>query len=160
MSSDEKKPLTERVAAMLGKTTFRDVRNVRGGLAAHRLVDSDIAAALGIVQTRRGDIVVKAMETYYASTLVHEPELCREWDRRAQKPDYQSAVIDRTGAMLALRRFAGATYRQAELANYAWMIKARRAVLDEAIQRAHEWLQALLIQGNRDLLAVLGIRPK
>jgi hypothetical protein len=150
--NEKRKPIVERLAALMGKTGFRDLREGFGG-SIKGLTDQDVAAALGLAQIQTGEIVVKALETFYASTLIHEHDLLRTWDSRNRGLSYEATVLSRFGAALAVRRFAGAAihYPQAEIAAYAWMIKVRREVLERSIRDVEDWLDSMMEEGKKQL---------
>lgn len=134
----------ESIALMLGKTAYRDLRN--GFATVTRIEDSDMAikAALGAAQSRAGIIPVKAMETKYASTLMHERLLRRAYDAASQAPEDSSVyAVRRMAVSLAIRRHAGLRIGRNEVAEYAWILHVRRETLDGALHRAGSWLEEI-----------------
>jgi hypothetical protein len=134
----------ESIALMLGKTAYRDLRN--GFATVTRIEDSDMAikAALGIAQNRAGIVPVKAMETKYASTLMHERLLRRAYDVAMPKPDDPGFyAVQRMAASLAIRRHAGLKIGRDEVAEYAWILHVRRESLDIALHTAGSWLEEI-----------------
>ena len=158
--SDKRKPISERVAEMFGKTAYRDIRDGVGG--GFTLSIPTVAAQLGMIQQRRGELVVQALETYYGSTLAHERALRRGWDDACRRGNptltNDAAVLQRMGGALAVRRFAGLDYSGEALADYAWIIRVRRDDLKAAIHRAEGWMDELWMTGLADLRS--GIRAQ
>ncbi|QEE24572.1 hypothetical protein CS053_08685 [Rhodanobacter glycinis] len=134
----------ESIALMLGKTAYRDLRN--GFSTVTRIDDSDmtIKAALGAAQRRAGIIPVKAMETKYASTLMHERLLRRAYDAASQKPeDPTFYAVRRMAVSIAIRQHAGLKIGRDEMTEYAWILHVRRETLDGALHRAGSWLEEI-----------------
>ncbi len=152
--ANKAKPIAERIAALMGRSAFRDIREGFGG-SAPALTDQDVAAALGAVQRTRGELIVKALETFYGSTLMHEVALRRAWDRRFEGRERSSIVLARMGCALAVRQFAGIDYAPSQVIEYAWLIMARRESLQSAIKDAEGWLDGLMEEGKRDLISQL-----
>jgi len=156
--ANKAKPIAERIAALMGKSAFRDIREGFGG-SAPALTDQDVAAALGAVQRQHGELMVQALETFYGSTLMHEVALRRAWDRRTDGRAYAEVVLSRMGCALAVRQFAGADYPQAQISDYAWLIRVRREDLQAAISYAEDWLDAMMMEGRRALVEQLRGAP-
>lgn len=146
-SRDKRRPLEERIAALMGKSAYMDLREGFGGTHALRLTDQDIAAGLGMVATSQGKTGMLVLETYYGSTLLHEKVLQRTWeDRERRKGDTRERIVlTRFGGALAIRKFAGATYGTSHYAEYAYLICSRREALQERVSDAVSWLE-----GERD----------
>lgn len=154
--NDKRRPISERVAELFGKTAYRDIRDgIGGGTFAPSM--PRIAAELGMIQQRRGELVIQALETYYGSTLAHERALRRGWDAHCKavepRPDYETAVLARMGCALAVRKFAGLDYSPSAVTEYAWIIKQRRESLEVAILLAEDWMDELWQAGLDDLRA-------
>lgn len=148
--NDKRKPISERVAELFGKTAYRDIRDgIGGGTFAPSM--PRIAAELGMIQQRRGELVIQALETYYGSTLTHERSLRRGWDAHCKavepRPEYETAVLARMGCALAVRKFAGLGYGKEALAEYAWLIDVPERALALAIFVAEDWLNELVSTG-------------
>lgn len=153
----------EKIAQMEGKTTYKDFRQ---GFAPRSLAcdtDADIKMALGMAQRKVGAVAVAALETRYASTLMHERTLRRAWDHKvredakgnkAKLPPHEVAVL-RMGAALAVRRLAGAQMTQHEVAEYAWLLCVRRERLDDAMRSAGGWLDGLCGDAEERFLRAL-----
>jgi hypothetical protein len=147
--------LTERIALMFGRSTYRDARAGPLTFPVRNPGTDDIVGAVGVVRRKCGHLVTNVLETHFGSTLMHAGELCREWDRQNPLTDYAAITLSRFGSKLAVRRFAGAKPRQADIADFAWMLKTRRASLDEAIARTEAWLTHLLDVGARELIVAM-----
>lgn len=145
--SDKRKPIEERIAALFGKTAYRDIRDGVGGSRNATLTDEDIAAQLGYIIREHGPTVAFALETYYGSTLMHERELRLAWEKHCRtieaRPDYDTVVLGRMGCALAVRQFAGIEYTTSSMAEYAWIICVRRQTLQTATLLAESWLDEL-----------------
>lgn len=146
-SKDKRRPQEERIAALMGKSAYVDLREGFGGTHAARLTDQDIAACLAMVATTHGKTAMLVLETYYGSTLLHEKALQRSWeDQERRKGDTRERIVlTRFGGALAIRKFAGATYNTTHFAEYAYLICSRREVLQARVNEAASWLE-----GERD----------
>ena len=153
--NDKRKPISERVAEMFGKSAYRDIRDGIGG--GFSLSVPTVAAQLGLIQQQRGELVLQALETYYGSTLMHERALRRGWDDHCRKtipnPDYETAVLARMGCALAVRKFAGLDYSAEAMADYAWIIRTRNDVLRTAVLLAEDWMNELWMTALHELRA-------
>jgi hypothetical protein len=150
--ADKRRPMIERVAALMGGTAFRDSAG-RSGMP--KFTDQDVAAALGMVQVERGEIVIKALETYYASTLLQEVELRRAWDRTGEGRSHEEIILRRLAAAIGIRQVAGAAFGRSEILDYAWMIHARRERLEGAIASVVQWMDAMRQTATADVLRSL-----
>lgn len=141
-SKDKKRPPEERIAALMGKTSYVDLREGLGGTTGVRLTDQDIAAALGMVASVRGRVAMLVLETYYGSTLLHEKALQRAWeDRERRKGDERDRIVlTRFAGALSIRQFAGATFTTTHFAEYAYLLCSRRELLQERVAQATSWL--------------------
>lgn len=147
----------EKVARMFGKTTYKDFRQ---GFAQMSCLDadadSDIKAALGIVQHRNGRIALMALETHYASTLTYERDLRRAWDVHSGKPDDPNFYpVRRLGCSIAIREHAHLPMGQREIVEWAWMLHTRRETIEEAIRAAIVWLEDLTSVASWTFIAAL-----
>lgn len=135
----------EKVARMMGKTAYKDFRE---GFAQTSSLDadsdSDIKAALGIAQKHTSPVAVMALETFYASTLMHDQVLRRAWDSTCGTPDDPSFYpIRRLGCSMAILEHAGKPLSQREVKEYAWILHTNYDRLDMASDAALAWLQDL-----------------
>ena len=76
--SHDRQSKAEKIARIAGRTSYKSFREGFGG----RLCEDaamDIKMALGAAQRRSSPLAVKALETKYASTMIHEDVLCREF---------------------------------------------------------------------------------
>jgi hypothetical protein len=138
---------TQRIACIVGKSTYRDLRD---GFTAASLThdsDADIKAALGIAQHRVGAVAVCALETRYARTLMHERRLLGTWDRlrrgdgKEDVREHAIIILDRHAASLAIRHMAHAGDQPvADLPHYAWLLRVRRERLRDCIDECRLWL--------------------
>lgn len=146
----------ESIALMMGRTAYRDFRN--GFASVQRLDDPDakIKIALGLVQRRTGAVPVKAMETRYASTLIHERFLRRAYDLLpGVAEDVPQRAVHRMAVTLAIRRHAGIKFGRDEIEEYAWIMRVRRETLDHAFKRAGSWLEEVTFDAVARFLAAL-----
>lgn len=137
-----RKSIGERIAELMVRTAYRDLRDGIGG--APQLSIPAIAAQLGVIQHQLGELVVQCLETYYGSSLAHERELRRAWEAHCRRSDpamdRETVRLSRMGGALAVRQLAGVGYSSAELAEYAWLFCMRRETLGAAALLAKEWL--------------------
>jgi hypothetical protein len=147
----------EKVARMFGKTTYKDFR--QGFAQVSRLdadSDSDLKSALGIAQTRVGEVAIMALETHYASTLEYQRELRRAWDVHCGPPDSDVQYpVRRLGVSLAIIEHAGRVTSQREVKEWAWMLRTRSETIDEAIRAAMIWLEGITSSATRAFLDAL-----
>lgn len=150
----------ESIALMLGKTSYRDLRN--GFSSVTRIEDSDMAikAALGAAQRLAGIVPVKAMETKYASTLMHERLLRRAYDEAIPKPaDEGFYAVQRMSAALAIRRHAGMKLGRDEIREYAWILHVRSETLERTIRNAGSWLEEITFTATAHFIRALRDPP-
>ena len=150
----------ERIARIAGRTAYKSFREGFGGSLSHD-TDLDIKVALGMTQRRTSQLAVRALETKYASTHLHEQQLRREFMaylldkvlygayKAAARNKHQMAIY-RFGCSLAILEFAGHRYVQNQLAQYAWMLMCRRQSLEEAMELTHRWLNDLANQAEEE----------
>lgn len=145
MSTDKAKPIAERIASMFGRTSYFDPREGTGGTSPSRLKHSDVAAALGYVAREKGRISALVLETKYGSTLMHERELSKAWERHASVPmrNQHDVVLCRFAGALAIRQLAGTTYTSTMYAEYAYLLYSRREALQNRVDEAVSWLNGL-----------------
>lgn len=134
---------TEKIAHMMGKTTYKDFRQ---GFASGTFVgdsDADIKHALGIAQAQAGALAVQVLETRYASTLAHERAIRRAWEQH-RKDGATATPVRRMAGCLAIRQLAGAPALSAREADeYAWMSGCASQTLEAEMQVCSDWLAGL-----------------
>lgn len=156
---------TEKIARMGGKTTYKDFRE---GFASGTLqgdTDADIKGALGIAQSKTSPLAVQVLETRYASTMRYERVIRRAWDRHLNdiakrlelKRDQHTIAKQRLAAALSIRQLAGAKMIQLEVAEYAWMVNARRADIDDHMRACTAWFEDLRSGAERAFLEAMGV---
>lgn len=144
---------TERISRIAGKTSYKSFREGFGGRLCEDS-DADIKMALGIAQRSSSAAAVKALETKYASTMLHEDFLCRAFmvhmatdvwkgPRKDERKDMHILAKHRFACALAVRQFAGSRYIQSELPRYAWLLACRREYLQDILNYASRWLEDL-----------------
>lgn len=155
MSNDKKRPIEERIAALMGRSSFCDIRDGIGGTGAPTFTDQDVAAALGMVQSVKGKLACLVLETHYGSTLKHAETILRAWDDREYRPGRhrQDVVLTRFGGELAIRELASIRYGTPQLAQYAYLIYSRREELQRRMQDASRWLHGIRDDALRELRA-------
>lgn len=153
MANDKRKPIEERIASLMGRTAFCDIRDGIGGTGAPRFTDQDVAAALGMVQSALGKIACMVLETHYGSTLCHAEALLRAWDEKEHRPgrDRQEIVLTRFGGELAIRELASFRYSTVQLAQYAYLLYCRRDDLLRRMKDASRWLEEIRDGALREL---------
>lgn len=144
---DKKRPVEERIASLLGKSAYVDIRDGLGGTCPLRIRDQDIAAALGWVAQRVGVVGPKVLETHYASTLLHKDALRREWEsvergRMGPLTDRQIVLLRFAGEM-AVRQMASTRYTTSHFADIAYLIHCRRDDLQTRTAQAAAWLEGI-----------------
>ncbi|GGA00329.1 hypothetical protein [Dyella caseinilytica] len=132
----------EKIARILGKTTFKDFRQgFSTRLALDADSDADIKHALGVSQRMTGAMAVYALETHYASTLLHEHHLRRAWDALRGEPKRSSDYpIRRLGCSLAIREHAGLKLSQKELKEWAWILHTNYEAIETSVRASGTWL--------------------
>lgn len=165
-ADDKKRPIEERIAGLMGRSAFCDIREGVGGTAGARLTDQDIAAALGMVVEANGRLACMALETHYGSTLLHLEPLLRAWDEHehAKGQSREAVALTRFGGELAIREFASVRYGTPQLAHYAYLICSRRESLQQRRDDALRWLedmkQAALVSLKRAVRVVMDEREE
>lgn len=148
-------PIEERIAELFGRTGFRDLREASVPRNSRAITTSDVAAQLGLLQRDNGLPMMLALETHFASTLVHERALLGVWgvmQREAKvNLDYASKVLSRMGCALSIRKCAGATFAPSDVAFYAYLINRRHSHLAYAIRVSDSWLGNLWQTGLSEL---------
>lgn len=148
--NEKKRPIEERIAAMLGRTAYADLREGTGGTSPARIRDQDIAAALGLVSRTVGRLAPLVLETYYASTLMHQHALTRAWEERElvwAGGIRERVVVNRFAGALAVRELAGVKHCTTEYSEYAYLIFSRREALQDRVKAASSWLDGLRSTG-------------
>lgn len=163
-ADDKKRPITERIASLLGKGAYCDARE-GFSIATTRfgLSDQDLAAALGMVASTKGGLAVKVMETHYGSSLLHLEALLRAWDEhehdRAKANGggrtREETCLARFGGELAIRELASVRYGTPQLAHFAYLIQSRRETLQMRKDDAFNWLRGLLFEAEAELHEVV-----
>lgn len=146
-SKDKRRPIEERIAALMGRSCYVDLRDGLGGTDPLKLKDEDIAAALGVVAQVKGKVAMMALETHYGSTLMHQHALLRAWEDRERRKGYtrEAIVLTRFAGALAIRRLAGIIIGASEYSDLAYLMYSRREALQNRVSDAMSWLE-----GERD----------
>lgn len=158
MAKNEKaKPIEERIAALLGRTAYCDLRDGVGGTSPMRIRDSDVAAALGMVSVQKGPIAAWVLETHYGATLMHKPRIRQAWEEHEIVPGEprERTCLTRFGGELAIRELAGIKYGTPQLAEYAYLIVSRRETLHDRVRAAAAWLEGIRTEALGDLRRVM-----
>lgn len=155
--NDKRRPIEERIASLMGKTAYCDLRDGVGGTSPLQLRDSDIAAALGMVSIAKGPLPAMVLETHYGSDLIHKTKILRAWEDQEREPGEprERTVLTRFGGELAIREFAGIKYGTPQLAEYAYLIFSRRESLQQRMKQCGAWLEGQRATGLNELRRVL-----
>lgn len=162
-ADDKKRPITERIASLLGKGAYCDARE-GFSMATTRfgLSDQDLAAALGLVAIATGPLAVKVMETHYGSSLIHLEALLRAWDEHHHNwwkerggRTREETCLARFGGELAIRELASVRYGTPQLAHFAYLLQSRRETLQLRKDDAFNWLRGLLFLAEAELHEVV-----
>lgn len=155
MANEKKRPIEERIAALMGRSAFCDIREGIGGTRSPGFTDQDVAAALGMVATAKGKLACLVLETHYGSTLVHLLPLLRAWEDYAKvdAKNRDATVINRFSAELAIREFASIRYGTPQLSHYAYLLQSRRERLQERMADVTRWLNDIREEALRELRA-------
>jgi len=176
MSDDKDKirPVQERLAAIEGSTTFKDLREGFGGIV--NLTTADLMAALAMVRDKTRISIAKGeatdsqllcpeiLETYFGSTQTYRVTLVRTYLEHAKvEPGY--LVPHRMGATLAAQMMAGITFTQKQDAEFAFICNCRLMTLKDLRAHALQWYQELLdkaipsfADALRDIVYSRGVR--
>lgn len=153
------RPVEERIASLIGRTAYVDLREGLGGTCPLRIRDQDIAAALGWVSQTHGRITAAALETYYGSTLLHYRTLMAAWESRegegGRLDSRGQLALARMAGSLAIHQLAGAKHGTTEYAEYAYLIVSRRDTLQARVREASSWLDELRHTGLCELRSKL-----
>lgn len=144
----KRKPIEERVAAMLVKTAYRDIRDGFGGMTLGELGDQAVAGALGMVITAEGKLAAMVLETHYGCTLMHSRIIRHAWEDHERRPgmtQHETCVM-RFAGELAIRQHASVRYSWGQIADYEYLLCTRRQTLRKRLAEASCWLEA--IHGN------------
>lgn len=157
MAREKAKPIEERIASLMGKTAYFDIREGTGGTNPLRILDQDVAAALGLVSIRQGKLAALVLETHYGQTLCHKATLLRAWEDGERHPGdtRERVVLTRFGGELAIRELAGIKYGTPALTEYAYLIFSRREALQQRLKEAGSWLEQHRTSALAELKAVL-----
>jgi len=145
--TDKKRPIEERIAALMGRSGFVDFREGFGGTRGAAYSDQDIAAALGAVSEQHGRLAPLVLETYFGSTMIHAPTLRRAWEDQERKKDdtRERIVLTRFAGELAIRQLGGAKHCSTQYAEYAYLIFSRREALQQRVKDAGTWLEDIRV---------------
>lgn len=148
--ADKRKPALEKIARIMGTTSFRTMFGSGGSES-----DPDIVwkGALGFVQKNGGDLVTIALEMFYSGDIQYEARLRHMWLATLKIQDeagYDQHAFLRIGCALAIRQFAGKhKYSRGEIAEWAWLLRVRRDRLDHYVGDVTSWLNDALAEGER-----------
>lgn len=156
---------TEKIARMVGKTTYKDFRDGFSGATLHDDSDADIKMALGMAQRQVGVLAVQVLETRYASTMLHERVIRRAYDRHREElakkhdtPRNQHTIAkQRMACAMAIRKLAGARMIGLEVTEYAWLLCSRRDDIDIYMRQAEAWLNDLCSTATDAFLTALEV---
>lgn len=146
----------EKVARIMGRTVFRDLREGFGGSLTGRDTDEDVKFALGVARTNAGALSVWVFETKYASTIIHEGSIARAYDQNeavALPPHFR-----RISATLAVRCYAGLRMQRPDFERWAWLLHVRRRTVEEAVDDCTSWLDNLCGDAAKEFLIAIGAR--
>lgn len=152
-SADKKRPIEERIAALMGKSAYRDLRDGFSAAGAPALTDQDVAAAIGAAAHLVGRAGVMALETYYGSTLLHQAALLRAWEdsQRKEGDTREEIVLTRFGGALAIQQMAGSKVPSSAYSEYAYLIFSRREKLEARVRAAGAWLDEQRFEALREM---------
>ena len=144
-SKDKRRPIEERIASLMGRSAYRDLRDGFSGGGKVSISDQDLAAALGGAGDSVGRVALLALETYFGSTLIHQQALLRAWeDRERREGDTRERnVLTRFAGALAVQQAAGGKVASAAYAEYAYLLFSRRELLEKRVREAGAWLDEL-----------------
>lgn len=155
--TDKRRPIEERVAAMMGRSGYRDLRDgpARGGMAP--ISDQDIAAAIGSASRVLGRASTLALETYYGPTLVHQTVLLRAWEEAERKKGdtREQIVLTRFAGALAIQEMADSRVPNSAYTEYAYLIFSQRGKLELRVREARAWLEDLRSAALQEMKAQL-----
>lgn len=157
VSKDKRRPTEERIAALMGRSCYVDLREGLGGTTGAKLTDQDIAAGLGMVASVHGKTAMQVLETYYASTLMHERALQAAWEERERKKGdtREAIVLMRFAGALGIRQFAGVVIPSTQFGEYAYLIFSRRDTLQKRVGTVLSWLEGERDTAVRELRQIL-----
>lgn len=174
MSDDKIRPVQERLAAIEGSTTFKDLREGFGGIV--NLTTQDLMAGLAMVRDKTRIAITKGeatdnqllcpeiLETYFGSTQSYRGTLVRTYLEHA-KVEEKHIVPHRMGATLAAQMMAGVTFTQKQDAEFAFICNCRLMTLRDLRSHALQWFQELLdkaipsfADALRDIVYSRGVR--
>jgi hypothetical protein len=135
----------QRIAIMMGRTAYRDLRQGFGGGLAYDS-DADIKCAWGEMAHRCGPVCEQAFITKYASSLRNEPALRRAWWTHAKgafasRGDRGAVHIYRIAGSLAVRQLAGLKIGSEMLREWAWLAHTSQPYFAEIVGAATYWLE-------------------
>lgn len=151
-SEGKRRPIEERIAALMGKSAHVDLNDGVGGTSPLRIRDSDVAAALGAVSHIQGKHSAMVLETKFGSTLIHADDLLRLWERKANVPfsDRAGTVLARFAGALGIRQYAGMVIMGGAYTEYAYLIFTRREALQTRVAEVTAWLEGMEAEALRE----------
>jgi hypothetical protein len=153
----KKPPKIERIARTVGTTTFRDLKEgFGGGLSTHDS-DADIKAALGMAQSRVGELAVMVLESRYASTLRYEWVIRRAYERECARVGPHARAKRRIATALAIRQFVGAKLAPRDIEGWAWLMCGHRNDLKRDMAACTLWLNAKCDDAKDVFLDAMGV---
>jgi hypothetical protein len=143
--ADKSKPMEERIASMLTKTAYRDIRDGFGGMNPGGLGDQAIAGALGMIIKTQGRIGPMVLETHYGCTLMHREHLRRAWENQEEKDgmDREKRCLIRFGCELAIRELASLRFSRGDIGEYAYLLCTKPSALAHHVKVAGQWLEGI-----------------
>jgi hypothetical protein len=141
----KQRPIEERIAALMGRSAYRDIRDGFAGGGRLAITDQDVAAAIGGAAATVGRIALLALETYYGSTAMHQHALVRAWEEKERKQGdtRERIVLTRFSGALAVQQAAGGRVASAAYTEYAYLLFSRRELLEYRVREAAAWLDEL-----------------
>lgn len=132
----------ERIARLMGSTAYRDIREGFGGSVPATLTDQDIAAAVGMVNTRLGRHAGMVLETHFCGSDIHLDALMRVWEglQSERMVTREDIVLTRFSAELAIRELGSQKYGTPQLSRFAYLIHSRRERLQARMDDCKAWL--------------------
>ena len=144
-AANKRRPIEERIAALMGKTAYRDIRDGFGGGDPRKLGDKAVAAALGFVSREQGRIAPMVLETYYGSTIMHLDVIHRAWEsKEAPGPmPHEITVRMRMACEIAVRELSGLEFTRSHFEHLAYLGEVSRIALERRTNDAAAWLEGI-----------------
>lgn len=135
----------QRIAIMMGRTAYRDLREGFGGGLAYDS-DADIKCAWGEMAHRCGQVCEQAFITKYTSSLRDEPALRRAWWAHAKQAfasrgDRGAVHVYRIAGSLAIRQLAGLKMGSEMLREWAWLAHTSQPYFEAIVEAATRWME-------------------